>query len=238
MKINEFLKIEHPIFSTTIPSTKQVFKYRPIVAKEEKILLIAKMSDDETEIFNAIYQIVNNCSFTDTNLSKLTVFDLEYLFLKIRASSISEIIQQSYLDKSDNQTYNFNIKVDDIKVINLDNDNLKIMLSEDAGLLLKYPTADLYLDSGFFKSGSNSDDLLIYYCIDKFFTKDDVKSIDEFNKDDIIEWISSLNLNHRKLLDEFVANIPKLYYEINYRNTLGEDRVIKLTTLSDFFMLH
>jgi len=238
VRINEFLKIDHPIFTTTIPSTKETFKYRPIIAKEEKILLIAKLSEDETDIFNAIYQIVGNCAISPVNLSKLTVFDLEYLFLRIRASSISEIIQQSYLDKSDNQSYNFNIKVDDIKVINLDNRDFKVMLSDDSGLILKYPSADLYLDKGFFKSGSNSDDLLIYNCIDKFFTKDEVKSIEDFDKDDIIEWISSLNLNHRKLLDDFIAEMPKLYYEIRYRNTLGEDRVIKLTTLSDFFTLH
>lgn len=237
MKVNDFLKIQHPVFTTVIPSTKEIFKYRPIVAKEEKILLIAKLSEDNGDIFNAIYQIVNNCAINPIDLSKLTVFDLEFLFLKIRAASVSEIIQQSYLDTSDNENYSFNIKVDDIKIINLENTDFKVLLSNNTGLVLKYPSADLYLDKNFFEAENNSDDILIYHCIDKFFTENEVKNISEFDKDAVVEWIETLDLKYRKILESFIDNLPKLYYEIKYQNKLGEDRVIKLTTLADFFTL-
>ena len=86
-------KIEHPIHNIKVPSKDKTYKFRPFLVKEEKILLMAKESKNSYDILTAIKQIVNNCSIEDTfDVDKITLFDLEYIFLKLRAVSIDNMI--------------------------------------------------------------------------------------------------------------------------------------------------
>src|SRR4051812_20105698 len=99
-------KIQHPTFNAEIPSTKKSVRFRPFTAREEKVLLIAKQSEDETDIMGAIKQVVNNCVISDAfDVDKLTIFDLESLFIKIRIMSVSNLAPVSYKDHGDEKVY-------------------------------------------------------------------------------------------------------------------------------------
>ena len=90
-------KIDYPIYNILVPSLKKEFKFRPFLVKEEKILFMAKESENEADVFNAIKQIATNCSLEKTlNIDDIAIFDLEYIFLKLRAISVDNKIKISY----------------------------------------------------------------------------------------------------------------------------------------------
>ena len=85
-------KIGYPTFELELPSTGKTVKYRPFLVKEEKVLLLALESEDEKQITSAVKDLIKNCVISRIKVETLPSFDLEYLFLKIRAASIGEII--------------------------------------------------------------------------------------------------------------------------------------------------
>ena len=102
-------KINYPLFDVVIPSTQQKAVFRPFLVKEEKILLIAQQSGNDTEIIRAIKQILVNCLQDTIDVDSLAVFDLEYLFLKLRAKSVNNIVKLSYRDTEDDTIYDFKV---------------------------------------------------------------------------------------------------------------------------------
>jgi hypothetical protein len=116
--MNKLPTIDHPIFSINVPSLKKEYKFRPFLVKEEKILLMAKESKSETDIFVAIKQIVQNCCL-DKKLvvDKLSIFDLEYIFLKLRSISIDNIVKITFKDFEDSKIYDFEVDIEEIKVV-------------------------------------------------------------------------------------------------------------------------
>ena len=111
-------KIDAPVYEIQLPLSKKQIRFRPFLVKEEKILLMAQQSGDEKDITNAIMQIINNCVTSDEefNVSKLATFDLEYIFLKIRAKSVNNIVELSYRDTEDNKLYDFKVNLDNIEI--------------------------------------------------------------------------------------------------------------------------
>ena len=99
-------KLSYPIFELTLPSTKQTIRYRPFLVKEEKILLTAQASGEPKDILLALRQVINNCVLTEgIDIEQLTTFDLEYLFIKIRAKSVNNVIKLAYKDLDDEKRY-------------------------------------------------------------------------------------------------------------------------------------
>jgi hypothetical protein len=83
-------KLETPTYELNLPSTNKKVKYRPFLVKEYKVLLTAIESSTD-EIVRVLYELIDACTFNKMNMDKISHFDLEYLFLQIRAKSISEI---------------------------------------------------------------------------------------------------------------------------------------------------
>jgi hypothetical protein len=110
-------KLDKPIFSMLVPSQKRDVKFRPFLVKEEKILLIAQQGGTEKEMITALKQILNNCIVDeDFNINDLTTFDLEYMFLKLRSKSVSNVIKVSYQDIEDEKIYDFDIDLDTVEI--------------------------------------------------------------------------------------------------------------------------
>ena len=111
-------KVKHPITTLTVPSNGKKISVRPMLVKEEKLLLMAKESKQVGEVLAAIKQVVGNC-IIDKNfdIDKISIFDLEYLFLQLRAISVSNVVKVSYEDPEDNKTYDFDIDLQKIEVI-------------------------------------------------------------------------------------------------------------------------
>ena len=104
-------KLDIPIYETTLISTGKTIKFRPFLVKEQKIFLMAAQSEDSKEVINSIKQVLSNCVVDDTDISKLPFFDLENLFLNLRARSVGEKVELNYVC---NNLENFNLSEFDV----------------------------------------------------------------------------------------------------------------------------
>lgn len=234
------IKSKESIFELEIPTTGEKFPFRRMNLKDEKILLMAKESSDSSDIFLAINQVIQNCAADPKfNILDYYVCDVEYLFLNIRGQSVSSIIELSINDDEDNKEYRFNIDISKIKVENLKKkEDFNISLTDNQGVIMKYPKAELYNNKDFLNSVDNAYHKLIISCIDKIYDIKNSYSVSDYSEEEMISWLESLELVTFKKIDEFVSSLPTIRYKIEYQNSLGTARTINLATLSDFFMLH
>lgn len=232
-------KITHPMFDVIIPSTKTKIKIRPMLVKEEKILLMAKNGEEETEILAAVKQVVNNCIVTDgIDVDKLALFDIEYLFIKIRSVSVSNVSKVSYKDNEDDKIYDFEVELDKVEVKFPDKIEKNIVITDNTGIIMKYPEASLYSDTEFLKSSPEQMiDNLILHCIDKIYDGDEMFDPKTFKLSELNDFIDQLDVSTYDKLRNFFANLPTLYYKIEYTNLNGNERSIEMTALTDFFTL-
>jgi len=230
-------KISHPTYNISIPSLNKNYKFRPFLVKEEKILLMAKESDKDADIFSAIKQIVNVCCLDDLNVDKLAIFDLEYIFLKLRSFSIENIVKVSYKDLEDNKNYDFSIDLNEIEVKFPDKIVNTIKISENTGIVMKYPSASIYDDKDFLELDKDYLFELIIRCVDKIYEDDTVYEAKDYTKQEIGNFLENLNSKTFSSIQEFLLNSPKLEYVIKYNNSLGNEREIVLNSLNDFFTL-
>jgi len=230
-------KINYPQFIIEIPSSKRKVAFRPFLVREEKILLMAKTSEDEADILLSVKQVVNNCALEEFDVNSISLFDLEYLFIQIRAQSVSDVVQVSYKDSEDEKIYDFDIELKKVEVIFPEVTEKTIKITDTTGIVMRYPTASLYEDKEFLSSGSDSFFQLITRCIDKIYDESTVYESGMYTKKELEEYLDSLDIKTFEKIKDFMVNQPRLSYKINYKNSLGHDRVIELTTLSDFFTL-
>lgn len=231
-------KIQYPTFSITVPSTKKKYQFRPFLVREEKILLMAKASGSEADILVSIKQVVNNCCLDDKfDVDKLSLFDLEYLFIKLRAQSVSDVVKVSYRDNEDGQVYDFEVNLNEVEVVFPDKVENIIKTGDESGIQMKYPEASIYEDEEFLASGDDSFFQLIVRCMDKIFDGDKVYDCSKYTRKELEEYLEGLDVRTFEAVREFMASQPSIRYVIKYTNQKGSDREISLTTLSDFFTL-
>lgn len=231
-------KVKHPIYEFTIPSTKKKESFRPFLVKEEKILLIAKASEDPADSLRAVKQIVNNCAISDSfDVDKLPIFDLEYLFLQLRAVSVSNVVQVSYRDSEDRKVYDFTIDLKDVKVQFPESIDNIVKVTDSMGFVMKWPAASLLDDKQYFNTGDDAYYELILRCIDKIYDGDDIYNPAEYSLKEIEEFIDDCGIETLGKIQSFMSNAPRLYHKLTYTNSNGKERVIELTSLTDFFTL-
>ena len=228
-------KINYPQIILTVPSSKKKVAFRPFLVKEEKILLMAKLSGQDSDVLIAIKQVVNNCALEEFDVNSISLFDLEYIFIQLRAASVNDTVQVSYKDNEDEKIYDFDIALKDIKVEFPEKVDNKIKISSTNGIVMKYPNASLYEDTEFLTSGEDSFFQLILRCIDKVYDENEVYEASSYSKTELEEYVENLDIKTFEKIQDFMVNQPKLSYKIKYKNSLGNDREIELTTLSDFF---
>lgn len=231
----------HPTFDVVIPSTQQKTKIRPMLVREEKILLMAKASDNSGDVFGAIEQICGNCLVNgDVNVKELAMFDLEYLFLKIRAISVSNKVTVSIIDKDDNKTYPIEIDLNKVEVKLPEKDNTKIETGPDSGFLMRYPRASLFSSEMFKNPEITENEILDEMILDsvvQYFEGDQIYNMKDNTHDEIKKFLEDLEIPAYNKLREFINNIPSLSHEIKYTNSEGKEKTEVLSTLSDFFIL-
>ena len=228
----------HPVFELKVPSTKQMVKFRPFLVKEEKLMLMAKQSGEQQDIINVIKQVISNCDIENViNANELSSFDLELLFLKLRAKSVSEEIVISYNDPEDEKTYTFNLNIDEINVFdNPDHTNI-IKLSESSGIVMKYPSASLMSDVIMKDDVTDILFFMIRGCMDQYFDGDQIVLFKDNKVEDIDKFIESLPTSTLKEFEKFFDTMPKLYHKIEYVNEMGTKREVELKSIEDFFTL-
>lgn len=233
-------KIVHPTTDVTVPSTKKKIKIRTMTVKEEKILLIAKESGESGDIIGAVKQIVSNCIVTPNfDINTLAIFDLDYLFIKIRGFSVSNIIKQAYNDNEDDKVYQVEINIDNLEVVFPETVNDKIAITGDMILQLSYPSVKFYDN----KTMLNSTDTALYF-LELFKASNpvihsggNVVNIKSSTDQEVEEFLDSLPSKAYNEINDFFDNLPGMKYEVKYTNSKGTERTIPLSKLNDFFSL-
>jgi len=230
-------KIPVSTIDITIPSTKAKVKFSRFRVSDEKILLIAKESGEQADILNAIKQVINNtCQDPTVDVNKLSIFDIEYIFLKLHAASVSNIAKITVFDPEDNQRYPFDI---DLNAVEVDEKNKKeqmVKINENLMIHLNYPSAALYGDKALVESKDPIFDTCVR-CLDMIYEGDNTYPTKNETKEELAKWVSGLDYQAYGKIRDFYENSPSLHHEIKYKNSLGTERVYTLRSLSDFFSL-
>lgn len=229
-------KTKYPLFETVLPSTEKMITFRQMIVSDEKILLIAKSSEDEADIFRAVKQVVNNCIF-DANIDSFTTFDIEWLFMRIRAVSIGDKIELTFNDLEDDQEYKFDVDLNDIVIKYPEGIDSMVRVSEDQAVKLRYPPASLFDEEKAMGGGEDSYEYIASRCIEKIFDEDETYLATDSTEEELFEYIRGLDLKSYQKVKDFIASTPHLYYQIEYKNNAGTERNLSLTTLTDFFTL-
>jgi hypothetical protein len=230
-------KIDQPLFDVIIPSNGKKIMFRPFLVKEEKILLISQQGGEDTEVIRAIKQILNLCvQDEDFNVDDLTTFDLEYLFLKLRARSVNNVVKLSYRDNEDGKIYNFELDLDTIEVEMPTDIDATIDVADGISMIMKYPSASI---TDKLQQFENEIDLMTFFivnCIDTILTPEEIFPASDYSSAELEEFIDQLPVTSFEKIREFFEKMPKLYHKIEYTNEEGNDRSIELNNLKDFFM--
>lgn len=231
-------KIKHPTYEFKVPSTGKKCMFRPFLVMEEKILLMAKASEDPSEMFRALKQIVNNCALEEGfDVSRLAIFDLEYLFMQLRSVSVSNVVKVTYKDTDDQQNYDFEIDLKKVEVVFPEGVDKVIKISETMGIVMKYPSASIFDDKDYLKSGDDAYYELIIRCIDVIYDGEDIYRCTDYTNEEIEKFLDDCGIEVIEKIQNFMASSPKLYHKLEYKNSNGKDRVIELQSLTDFFIL-
>ena len=232
-------KLTTPTYELEIPSTDEKIKYRPFLVKEEKILMMAMESKSSADITQAVKDIVMECTFNKVNISNMPMFDVEYIFLSIRSKSVGEVSKLKLLCPDDGKTYaDVELDLNEVKVQVGDDHTNKIELTDDMGLIMKYPTIDSFSETGIRDINPSNMLDVISTCILQIYEKKGEKTYDpkDQTKKELTEFIEQLNTKQFKDVQKFFETMPKLKHEITIKNpkTKKESKVI-LTGLNDFF---
>ena len=232
-------KINTPTYELVIPSTDEKIEYRPFLVKEEKILLIAMESGQQKDIITAIKQIVTACTFGKLKIGRMPMFDVEYLFLNIRAKSVGEVSTLNLIAPDDKETQvEVEVDLNEIQIQEEEGHTNKIELTDEMGIYMQYPTVDTFGDSGI--SDINASNMLdvITACIAQIYDKkgEEVFEAKDQTKKEMLDFVEQLNSKQLQDVQNFFDTAPKLKHEITIKNpkTKVESKVV-LSGLSDFF---
>jgi hypothetical protein len=226
--------LETPTYELILPSTNKKVKYRPFLVKEYKILLTT-VEADVAEITRIVTELVDNCTFNKLDVAKLAHFDVEYLFLNIRAKSISETAD-IVINCECGTKIDYTLDITNLKVEKDENTTNKVMLTDDIGVMLRYPQFDEMLD---IRDNANSARIveLITNCVDAVFTKDDYFDKTSYTNEELNTFVSSFTKKQFDKLEEFFRNIPKIVQHIETDcPNCNKKNIVDLEGLQNFFV--
>ena len=229
-------KINVPTYELEVPSTKEKITYRPFLVKEEKKLLLALEENDELTIARALKQIVNNCTFENLSVNSMPLFDLEYIFLNIRAKSVGESADLKLLMPDDEKTYvDVQIPLQDIKVEFTKGHKKDIKLTDSIMLVMRYPTYELL--------GVEDTDMtiektfkLISDCTEKVIDGETIYERSDFNDKELQEFYDGLDSKQFQNVQNFFETMPRLKHTVEVVNPKTKKKnKITLEGLQSFF---
>ena len=235
--------IETPTYELKLPSSNKKIKYRPFLVKEEKILILALESQNQNDITNAVTDVLKKCIITKgVDVDSLPTFDIEYLFLNIRAKSIGEDIKLTVTCPDDKETkVPVTVYVDEIKVIKPKDHKTDIDLDDKMTLRMKYPSLTQFIENNFStddesESIVNKTFKVVADCMDTVYTEEDAWEAKDYTPSERLQFIEQLNSKQYKKVEKFFETMPKLSHtiEIINPNTKKKGSVI-LEGLADFF---
>ena len=217
--------IETPTYELKLPSSNKKVKYRPFLVREEKILILALESKDQNEITNCVTDVLKKCILTrGIDVDSLPTFDIEYLFLNIRAKSIGEDIKMTVTCPDDKKTQvPVTVYVDEIKVIKPKDHKTDIVLDDKMTLRMKYPSLNQFVESNFDVEDESETIVdktfkVVADCMDTVYTEEDAWEAKDYSPDERVKFVEQLNSKQYKKVEKFFASMPKLSHTIEVIN--------------------
>ena len=233
-------KIDAPTYELTLPSSDRKVKYRPFLVKEEKVMLLAMESEDEKQVTNAVLDMLNACILTrGVKVNELATFDIEYLFLRIRAASIGEQIELLVTCRDDNETQvKAVININEVEVIKPEGHTNKIMLDEKTGVIMKYPSMEQFVNNIFLGKDMDTDEAMrvVAEGIDQIFDEENVYDSSTTTKKEFLQFVEGLTSKQFEALEQFYETSPKLSHTFKVTNpNTGVESEFTVEGLNSFF---
>ena len=233
-------KLNVPVYEAILPSTEKVIKYRPFLVKEEKLLLTAQESGEEA-VLPAVKQIIKNCVQGEIDVDNMPIFDIEYVFLRLRAKSVGEEVTLGLkpwgCPQNDGELCKFTtevaINLEEIKCVKDKTHTSKIMLDNKIGIMMKYPDISQLNTKG---SENEMGFEVIKKCINMIFTEEETHERDSFTDKELDDFIDSLNTKQMEKIKNFFDTMPVLKHTVKYTcKTCDEEKETTLQGLQSFF---
>jgi len=234
-------KLNVPVYEAVLPSTEKVIKYRPFLVKEEKLLFTAQESGEEA-VLPAVKQIIKNCVQGELDIDNMPLFDIEYLFLRLRAKSVGEEVTLGLKPWGCPQnngelcefTTEVSVNLEEIKCVKDKKHTSKIMLDDKIGIMMKYP------DISQMNMGESENDAMgmkiIKNSINMIFTEEETHEKDSFTDKELDDFIDSLNTKQMDKIRNFFETMPTLKHTVKYNcKTCGEEKETTVQGLNSFF---
>lgn len=225
-------------YEVQLPISKMKVEYRPYLVKEEKILMMALESQDEKQILKATQDIIEACTFNKIRAKDLPTAELELLFLKLRAKSVGENAKVGYPCSECSAENELVINLDEVQIDTSKVTNPKVMITDDIGVMLKYPTA---ADVNKIIGTKEKSDIaatfgIIASCVETIFDKENVYEAENLDRKDVDSFLESLNSQQFDKIKQFFDGIPKLKHDASFKCTsCGHENDLVLEGLQNFF---
>jgi hypothetical protein len=225
-----------PTYTCTLPSTGETVKYRPFLVKEQKFLLLAKDGNPD-EIVQSVINLIKATTFDKIDVESLTMFDLEYLFVKIRSKSVGETQQVKLMCSNNECKYatDVAINLDEVEVGEIPDINKTFMLTDDVGVELKFPSG-IKMASVEGQEIQSQYETLLINCIDKIFDSENVYNAADFSEEEIKDFVENLTLAQTEQFQSFFESIPSVHKEAQWTcESCGTENSLTLRGLNSFF---
>ena len=225
-----------PEYECTLPFGQKV-TYRPFLVREEKLLYMAMESQDQKEMIKAVKEIIKNCTSVK-KIDTLATFDIEYLFLRIRAKSVGEVSEFKVIAPDDNETQvDVEVNLEEVEVIVPPDHSNKVKITEDVTLVMKYPSIDTFVKNNL-SEDPKLDDIfqLAADCVDKIANGDEVENAKAYKKGELLTFFEGMNKLQFQEVQKFFETMPKVSHTIEVFNPKTEKKSeMVLEGMASFF---
>jgi hypothetical protein len=228
--------ISVPVYEMIIPSNARKIKFRPFLVREEKLLLMALESQSEQEMYGTIKQTISNCVQGGIDIDELPLFDLEFIYLKIRSKSIGEKSKVNFYCTECKETNSHYVDFEAVTVDKSESVSSKIPINEGMGIVMKYPNMDVSLKMAVNSPTTQQMFDFVLECIDYVYDKDNIMKAGDYSKQELSDFIENLgNETFAKMVD-FIDKMPKLNYKGKFKcKKCSHENKIEVTESADFF---
>ena len=231
-------KLNTPTYELEIPSTSEVIKYRPFLVKEQKTLMMAEESKDEKELMNVMGSLISSCTFDSVDPNTAPMFDIEYIFLKVRTKSVGSTVKLNITCPDDGETkVPVSISIDEIGVKYHEDHNPDIKLDDKLTMRMRYPSLSEFIAQNFGTGDKLEQSFeVIAGSIDQIYSEEESWEAKDCTKKELVQFIEQLNSSQFKQVERFFETMPKLSHTLVVTNpNTGEENAVVLEGLAAFF---
>ena len=240
-------KIDVPVYTIKLLSSGKTLQYRPFTVKEEKLFLMANESEEMDTIIDTIKQVINNCVIDECDVNDLPMFDIEHLFLNIRARSIGESVNLRYNcnnmvskegeeDKKCNNIVSIDLNILEVKPEKEEGHTNKIEITDSLGLVMSYPSINILKE---FNMENQSDSIMdmTVSCIDYIYDKDSIYYAKDTSKQELLDFLESMQSKDLEKIKNFFDTMPKMKKTIHFKcDKCEHEEDIELEGIQNFFV--